>query len=242
MEYSDMIIFAMEIVGTIAFAVSGAMIAIQRRMDLFGVNVLGVTTATGGGLIRDLILGMNPPAMFRNSKYALTAVVTSTVVFFFVYLKERQQRRMREQWRKEGGSPDPSSVRSWIPQIFRKWYHAHEMYERLLFLGDTIGLGIFTVMGSYTAVKAGFGENRFLLVFVGVMTGVGGGLMRDVMAGNMPYILMKHVYAVASLGGALVYTLLRPYIGNLPCMMTGAAAVMTIRFLAAHYRWNLPRV
>ena len=92
-----MIIFAMEIVGTIAFAVSGAMIAIQRRMDLFGVNVLGVTTATGGGLIRDLILGMNPPAMFRNSKYALTAVVTSTVVFFFVYLKERQQRRMREQ-------------------------------------------------------------------------------------------------------------------------------------------------
>lgn len=207
------LIFIMEIVGTIAFAASGAMTGIQKRMDLFGVNVLGVTTAVGGGLIRDLILGVNPPVMFRDSTYALTAILTSTSVFLWVYLRER----------------------------FRLGKHVL-LYERLMLLGDTIGLGIFTVVGSYAAVTAGFGENRFLQMFVGVMTGVGGGMIRDIMAGNMPYILVKHVYAVASLAGALVYTLSRPYLGSTECMMVGAATVMVIRFLAAYYRWNLPRI
>jgi uncharacterized membrane protein YeiH len=91
-------------------------------------------------------------------------------------------------------------------------------------------------------VLAGYGENRFLLVFVGVMTGVGGGMVRDVLAGNTPYILVKHVYAVASLAGGIVYVLLLPYLGGLPCMMAGAAVVMAIRFLAVRYHWNLPRI
>ncbi|MDO4321306.1 MAG: TRIC cation channel family protein [Lachnospiraceae bacterium] len=213
MGYSDMIIFIMEIVGTVAFAASGAMTGIQKRMDLFGVNVLGVTTAVGGGLIRDLILGLNPPVMFQNPRYALTAVITSTVLFIFMY------------------------VRAGV----HTGRHA-KMREILLFVGDTIGLGIFTVVGSHTAVTAGYGDNRFLLVFVGVMTGVGGGMLRDVLAGNMPYILVKHVYAVASLSGALVYVLLLPYLSGLSCMMAGAVAVMLIRILAAYYRWNLPRI
>lgn len=213
MDYSDLIIFIMEIVGTVAFAASGAMTGIQRRMDLFGVNVLGVTTAVGGGLIRDLILGLNPPVMFQNPRYALTAVVTSTVLFLFMYVRAGAHTGRYAKTR-----------------------------EMLLFVGDTIGLGIFTVVGSHTAITAGYGGNRFLLVFVGVMTGVGGGLLRDVLAGNMPYILVKHVYAVASLTGALVYVLLLPYLGGLPCMMAGALTVMLIRCLAAYYHWNLPHV
>lgn len=213
MDYSDMLIFIMEITGTVAFAASGAMTGIQRRMDLFGVNVLGVTTAVGGGLIRDLILGLNPPVMFQNPRYALTAVLTSTVLFAFMYARF-------------GARPGRYA----------------RMRELLLLIGDTIGLGIFTVVGSHTAITAGYADNRFLLVFVGVITGVGGGLLRDVLAGNMPYILVKHVYAVASLAGALVYVLLQPHLGGLPCMLAGAAVVMLIRFLAAYYRWNLPRV
>lgn len=227
MEYSDIIIYMMELVGTVAFAVSGAMTAIQKRMDLFGVNVLGVTTAVGGGLIRDLILGANPPVMFRNYTYALTAVITSTLLFVVVFLKER------------GG------IRPFLPRMTRTiplGRNAHEAYDRLLLVGDTIGLGIFTVVGSHNAVSAGYEQNRFLLVFVGVLTGVGGGMLRDVMAGNMPYILVKHVYAVASLAGALVYMALYRHISDLQCMMAGAAAVMLIRFLAAHYRWNLPKI
>ena len=213
MDYSDIIIFVMEIVGTVAFAASGAMTAIQKRMDLFGVNVLGVTTAVGGGLIRDLILKVHPPAMFRNSTYAITAIITSTVVFLGVYVRE-------------------------------KWSLAKYtmIYDKLLLFGDTIGLGIFTVVGSHAAVVAGYGGNRFLLIFVGMMTGVGGGMIRDIMAGNTPYILVKHVYAVASMAGALVYTLLLPHMKNIECMTIGAATVMVIRLLAAHYKWNLPKI
>ena len=81
MEYSEYIIFIIEIIGTIAFAISGAMVGIKKHMDLFGVNVLGITTAVGGGLIRDLILSKAPPAMFRNKVYALTAIATATVTF-----------------------------------------------------------------------------------------------------------------------------------------------------------------
>ncbi len=213
MEYSDIIILIMEMVGTVAFAASGALTGIQRRMDLFGVNVLGVTTAVGGGLVRDLILGQNPPAMFRDSKYALTAVAASTILFFVIYFRQKS-----------------------IPEKYPR------RFDRLLLIGDTIGLGIFTVMGSYAAILAGYGGNRFLIVFVGVMTGVGGGMMRDIMAGNMPYILVKHVYAVASLAGALVFVLCLPYFGRLGCMVAGAAVVIAIRFLAAHFRWNLPKI
>lgn len=229
MDYSDIIIFVMEIVGTIAFAVSGAMTGIQKCMDIFGVNVLGVTTAMGGGLIRDLILGINPPAMFCNSTYALTAVGTSTITFLFVYIKEKSLLENRLHWET-------------VSRNLKERYRTHELYEGLLLLGDTIGLGIFTVVGCYAAVKAGYTSNRFLLVFVGVMTGVGGGMLRDVLAGNMPYILIKHVYAVASLAGALVYALMLPHVGRLECMVAGAATVMLVRFLAAKFRWNLPRI
>ena len=81
MEYSDLMIFIMEMLGTVAFASSGAMLGIERKMDIFGVNVLGVTTAVGGGIIRDLILGINPPVTFLHAVYALAAVITSTLLF-----------------------------------------------------------------------------------------------------------------------------------------------------------------
>ena len=91
MGYSDLIILIIELIGTIAFAVSGAMVGIKKHMDLFGVNVLGITTAMGGGLIRDLILSIAPPAMFRNKIYALTAIATSTTVFLIVYIREKSR-------------------------------------------------------------------------------------------------------------------------------------------------------
>ena len=80
------------------------------------------------------------------------------------------------------------------------------------------------------------------MVFVGVITGVGGGVIRDMMAGTMPYIFVRHVYAVASIIGGLVFILLYPYTGRVEDMMIGAGVVCAIRFLAAYYRWNLPRI
>ena len=213
MEYSDLMIFIMEMLGTVAFASSGAMLGIERKMDIFGVNVLGVTTAVGGGIIRDLILGINPPVTFLHSVYALAAVITSTLLFLIVYVRNQL-----------------------FSGSFARWY------DRIMLVCDTIGLGIFTVVGSYAAVAAGYQDNRFLVVFVGVISGVGGGVIRDMMAGTMPYIFVKHVYAVASIIGGLVFILLYPYAGRVAGMMIGAGVVCAIRFLAAYYRWNLPRI
>ena len=87
MDIQGIITYIMEIMGTIAFAASGAMVGIRKRMDIFGVCVLGFVTACGGGMVRDVILGITPPNVFRNPSYALVAVVTSVIVFAVIYVK-----------------------------------------------------------------------------------------------------------------------------------------------------------
>lgn len=194
-------IFIFEIIGTIAFAISGASLAISKKMDIFGVAILGMTTAVGGGIIRDLILGITPPMAFRNPVYALLAIVVSIIVF--------------------------------IPRI--RELAARE--QTLLLIMDTIGLGVFTVVG----VRAGMPHgNIFLSVFVGTLTGVGGGVLRDVFVGYAPYIFVKHFYATASLIGALATALLWG-VGETAAMIVGAAIVVVLRLLAARFRWSLPK-
>ena len=107
---------------------------------------------------------------------------------------------------------------------------------------DAIGLGVFTVMGIRTAIEASFENNIFLLIFVGAVTGIGGGMLRDVMAGMTPFVFVKHVYAIASILGAVCYIILRLYIRDTISLFLGAAVVLIIRLLAAHVRWNLPRI
>ena len=212
MDYSDIMIFIMEIIGTVAFASSGAMLAIQKEMDLFGVCVLGVVTSVGGGLIRDLILGRTPPGMFQKPVYTLVAIGVSVLLFFLLYINH-------------------NLLKGKVALA----------YDRILLVFDAIGLGIFTSVGINTGWSAGY-QQKFLLVFLGVVTGVGGGLMRDMMAHVKPYILTKHVYACASIAGALVCVFSKDRLGRLGAMVAGAAVVMLIRFLAAYYRWNLPRI
>ena len=198
-----------EIVGTIAFAVSGALTGLRKNMDIFGVAVLGVTTAVGGGMVRDLILGDTPPVMFRTPVYSMVAVATAIVVF--------------------------------LPPVRERLLESHKTVDILLLVMDNLGLGVFTVIGVEKAIQSETECGLFLTVFVGVLTGVGGGLLRDVMAGNPPYIFVKHVYACASIVGALLCALLWGIAGSRVSMLLGAAAVVMIRFLAAHYRWSLPR-
>ena len=117
------------------------------------------------------------------------------------------------------------------------------------FLGDqlgvyylAIGLGVFTVVGMDTAMKAGYEDYRFLTVFLGVITGVGGGILRDIMAVQAPYVLKKHIYACASLAGALCYMWLLPRMDRDAAVVISACLVVAIRILARHYKWNLPRI
>lgn len=199
---------AFEILGTIAFAVSGAVVAISKKMDIFGVAILGMTTAVGGGILRDLILGITPPAAFQSPGYALTSIAVSMLVF--------------------------------LPPVRRLLHWNEKLYDTALLLFDAIGLGIFTVIGVQTAYIATGELNAFLAIFVGVVTGCGGGVMRDVFAGSAPYIFVKHFYATASLLGAVACLLLWN-IGQMPAMLIGAAVTLTLRLLAAHYRWSLPK-
>ena len=116
------ILFVLEIIGTIAFAISGAIVGIQKKMDIFGVCILGLTAAVGGGILRDLILNITPPAAFQNPAFAATAIVVSILVF--------------------------------IPAIRNVFEHGKKFYEALILIMDSIGLGLFTVVGVQVATAA----------------------------------------------------------------------------------------
>ena len=210
----DEFIFILELIGTVAFASSGAMIAIEKKMDIFGVNVLGATTAVGGGIMRDIILGLTPPGAFSHPVYVLVAALTSTILFVIAYAK-------------------PTAFESRVKTDY---------YDKLMFWCDTAGLGIFTVVGIQAAVRAVGGENVFFFVFIGTLTGVGGGVLRDIMAGETPYILVKHIYACAAIAGGIVCVVGRTAFGEAYGTILGLAATVLLRFLAAHFRWNLRRV
>ena len=210
----DEFIFILELIGTVAFASSGAMIAIEKKMDIFGVNVLGATTAVGGGIMRDIILGLTPPGAFSHPVYVLVAALTSTILFVIAYAK-------------------PTAFESRVKTDY---------YDKLMFWCDTAGLGIFTVVGIQAAVRAVGGENVFFFVFIGTLTGVGGGVLRDIMAGETPYILVKHIYACAAIAGGIVCVVGRTAFGEAYGTILGLAATVLLRFLEAHFRWNLMRV
>ena len=210
----DEVIFILELIGTVAFASSGAMIGIEKKMDIFGVNVLGATTAVGGGIMRDIILGLTPPGAFSHPIYVLISVVTSTLLFVIAYAR-------------------PTAFESRLKT---------EYYDKLMFWCDTAGLGIFTVVGVQAAVRSVGGENAFFLVFIGALTGVGGGVLRDIMAGETPYILVKHIYACAAIAGGIVCVAGRTLLGEAYGTVFGLTVTVLLRFLAAHFRWNLMRV
>ncbi len=205
---SQLLLLLFEITGTVAFAVSGAILGLEKRMDILGISILGLTTAVGGGVIRDLILGITPPMTFRNPIYATISIAVSILVFV----------------------------------IARKYYVFKGLwYERIMLLMDSIGLGVFTVIGINTAYSLNNEYNMFLLIFVGVVTGVGGGVMRDMMAGDRPYIFVKHFYASASIIGAVSCVIVWPYLGSITSMFAGTAIVIILRLCAARFRWSLPK-
>ncbi len=205
----------LEIIGTIAFASSGVMVGVEKKMDLFGIIVLAITTSVGGGIIRDVILGLKPPLAFRNPLYVEIATITAIVLFAIIYFKRK---------------------------ILQSTSKTGYIYEEIMFYFDAVGLGIFTVVGINGAIARGFRSSIFLMLFVGVITGVGGGLLRDMMSQNMPMIFVRHIYAVASLIGAYVCVIVTRQYDISVGMVLGAITVVAIRILARQYKWNLPRI
>lgn len=201
--------FILELFGTVAFALSGATTAIRKNMDILGVCVLGIVTAIGGGITRDVLLGALPPAVFARPVYLYVALAASLVMF--------------------------------VPALRSALFANHKLFDQLLLLTDSIGLAIFTVVGVGATVAAGYGENMLLCVFMGTLTGVGGGVIRDVLAGDVPYIFIKHFYALAAAVGALVCCICHNFTELSVSYIGGFVVVFVLRLCAAHFRWDLPK-
>lgn len=204
----------MDIVGTIAFAASGAIIAIRKGMDLFGVMILALVTATGGGFIRDLTIGFTPPSVFRNPIFMILAFVTAIVVFV---------------------------VTAWFQH---KPMHARLifLYEKIMLITDSLGLAAFTVEGVYVGHQMLENSSVFLMVFLGVVTGVGGGVIRDIFATEKPYVFVRHIYAVAAVVGALVTAVGFRFVSVSTALLVGFSVILVIRYLAARFKLNLPKI
>ena len=206
----DTVFFVFEIIGVIAFSLSGALTAMKKEMDIFGACVLGMTTAIGGGIIRDLILGVTPPAAFVNPLQAVLGLAIPAITYLPV-----------------------------IQKFFAR--NKHKVQALSLMIADSVGLGVFTVVGVNACFEQLDNPNAFTAIFLGVITGVGGGVLRDVFSMNLPKIFVKHFYACASIAGAIVAYLAHIYLGALIATVAGAAVVITLRFLASFLRWNLPK-
>ncbi len=202
----------LEYIGTIAFAISGALIAIENKMDILGVMILGSTTACGGGLFRDIIIQRPMPLMFENPSYIIIACVTTVIVFIIMYILKNI--RVLES----------------------------KAYQIIFNITDSLGLGVFVVIGVTSTKEFGV-TNHFLIVFSAVLTAVGGGLLRDIMSAKIPAIFRKHIYCVVAITAAILFYLLICFTN-----MYSLAAILTIvlvvilRFLAFHFKLNLPKV
>ena len=202
----------LELLGTASFAVAGAMIGIEKKADIFGVLFLAIIASLGGGVIRDVLLGHLPPRMFTSYIYIAIAVVSAAIVFIDAYTK-------------------------------REKYLSHkDKLDAVVNVFDAVGLAAFTVSGMDMAIEACGMSNPLLLTALAMTTGTGGGMLRDILTNSMPMVLRKHIYAVASLAGALLYYLLLVLgVENLISAIATMGFIFGLRMLATKYRWNLPR-
>ena len=203
-----------ELAGTVAFAIAGSLIAIDSEFDVFGVLVLGCCTATGGGILRDLLLGRTPPLIFENWIYAAVAGGASLLTFIAAYIF------------RNGNNP------------LHKERTAH-----IIDIVDAFGLGVFTMSGVFTAIDMGHADSGFLCVFIGTITGVGGGALRDVLARRVPFIFVRRIYALAAIAGALLgFEMFRFGASHVLSTVCPAVLIIIIRLLAMTLRWDMPKI
>ncbi len=191
----------LDLVGTFVFALSGAMVAVERRLDLFGVLVLAFAAATTGGLVRDVLIGAVPPAALADWRYVAVSCVAGLVTFV--------------------RHPDVARLRTPV-QVF-----------------DAAGLSLFAIAGSAKALA--FGLHPVAAVLLGVLSGIGGGIARDVLVAQVPVVLRAELYAVAALAGSTVVVVGQfLQLPSTPVMLFGAALCFGLRFLAIRHGWQLP--
>lgn len=205
-----------ESIGVVAFSVSGAMVAIRRKTDLFGVILLAIITTLGGGLTRDVIFSFTPPAFFNSKEYLLLSTIVSVIVFLFA--RKFSNTYLQNEARIE---------------------HINDIF-------DALGLGIFAVMGVKVAFEQGYEDNALISIACGAITCICGGMLRDVLTNSTPFVLVKRIYAIAAIAGASTYYLLYIYtekngIEDSLAMILGLAVTFILRVLAMAFKWNMPK-
>ena len=191
----------LDLAGTFAFAISGAVAAKHRGLDLFGIFAVAFTVACGGGIIRDLCIGAIPPVGLYDWRYLVTAMLAALMTM---------------------------GLYSWVKRLHQP-----------VLLFDTLGLSLFAVSGSYKALL--YNHNAEVAILLGMMTAVGGGVLRDILLNRIPVIFRKEIYASAALTGSVVVVVGEYF--KLPdtiVTLTGITLCFSLRFLALRYHWNLP--
>ena len=194
----------MNIIGIIAFAITGALKAIEEKLDLLGITVLGILTALGGGITRDLLVNHIPTALksISDMSFALVGV--------------------------------------WLALIFYKIFGLDIKNRYIILIPDAIGLAAFTTTGAMIAYNAGV--SVFGIVILATLTGVGGGIISDVLLGKVPSVLRDDFYASCAIIGAIIF-----YIGILSGLSLEISSficslsVLMIRIVAILYQWKLPK-
>src|SRR3546814_9654585 len=187
--------------GTFVFAISGAVAAVNRRLDIFGILVISFVTGNFGGITRDLLIGAVPPAALTDARYLLVSVLAGVIIFF--------------------------------------WYAGVDRLRSPVLLFDAAGLSFFAVAGAQKAME--FGLSPVMSALLGMLTGIGGGMTRDVLLAEIPHVLRSDLYAVAALGGASIVV-----IGDLLGFSYGVSALaggvlcFGLRLMAIRHGWHLP--
>lgn len=209
---SELTIIITELIGTVAFSVSGALIAIKRRLDLFGVALVGCITSVGGGMIRDVLLGKFPPTVFSN-KLILGIAATSSIIVFIVSYFNAQ-----------------------------KFETLERKIETINNFFDAVGLAAFSITGTEAVCSSSISGNALFAISMGLITGIGGGIMRDILVDKTPYVLKKHIYALASIIGSCCYYFIRMKGEKVIAITVAMLIIISIRMLSAKYHWKLPKV
>ena len=191
----------LDIIGTMAFAVSGALTAMNKKLDPFGVFIIAFVTAVGGGTLRDIMIGRTPVGWMLDLKYVYV------IIMGFV-----------------------------LAIIFRKKF---DRLRTSLFLFDTIGLGVFTLIGLEKGINIGL--HPVICIALGTMTACFGGVIRDILCTEIPVIFRKEIYATICILGGIVFFLLRKLnLDNDVLYLTTSLVIISVRLMAVKYKWYLP--
>jgi uncharacterized membrane protein YeiH len=194
-------LLALDLVGTFVFALSGAVVGVKHRLDLFGVLVLSFAAGSAGGILRDVLIGAVPPGAIRDWRY-LAVTLAAGGITFLCYTRVRRMR-----------SP--------------------------VLVLDAAGLALFAVVGTQKALA--YRLNPVAAALLGMLTGIGGGILRDVLVAEIPTVLRGDLYAVAALAGAVVVVVGHALqLSPTGVAIAGAAVCFGLRFIAIRHGWQLP--